>query len=383
MAKCSLCGRPAIYISRISGVALCEKHFLEYFDRKVRRTIRKYKLFKPKDHIAVAVSGGKDSLGLLHYLYKLSRRVPGWKITALLVDEGIRGYREYTVKRLEKAASELGVDYVIVRFKDELGFTLDEIVKIAAERGLPYKPCTFCGVFRRYLLNKKAREIGSAVIATGHNLDDVIQTYMMNIIDNDWTKIARLGPVSGPAHHPKFVRKVKPFYEMLEKETTIYAILNGFYEGFEECPYARFGVRWTVRKMLNQLEEQYPGVKYSILQSLLTAIDMLNKLGIGEGEVETCAICGEPSAHPVCRACMLKIELGILKLSPEKLAQLSPSARKMIESGLKLYEKRNEQNKQTNKSSLGIDEAVSFKANRQLFHGVRLSAESSCIAKPC
>ncbi|AEM39629.1 PP-loop domain protein [Pyrolobus fumarii 1A] len=345
MAKCSVCGRPAIYVMRASGMALCEKHFLEYFDRKVRRTIRRYRLFNPHDRIAVAVSGGKDSMSLLHYLLRLSRRAPGWKITALLVDEGIRGYREYTVERFLRFVEEHSVEYRIVRFKDEVGYTLDEIVKIGKERGLPYLPCTYCGVLRRYLMNKAAREMGATVVATGHNLDDIIQTYMMNVLSNSWDKIARLGPVSGPGQHPKFVRKVKPFYEVLEKETTIYAVLNGLYTGFEECPYARLGVRWQVRRMLNELEERTPGVKYSLLRSLQTAIEILEKCGkvSTSGEEEegpyTCAICGEPSAHPICRACQLRLELGILKLSEERLQALPEAARRMAQEAMSKWSK--------------------------------------------
>ena len=342
VARCSICGRPAVYVSRQAGVALCEKHFLEYFDRKVRRTIRRYRLFRPRERVAVAVSGGKDSLALLHYLTRLSRRsAPGWEIRAVLVDEGIRGYREHTVERFKKVAGELGVEYRIISFRERLGYTLDEIVALARERGLPYKPCTYCGVFRRYLLNIAAREMGATVVATGHNLDDIVQTYLMNILGNDWEKISRLGPVSGPASHPKFVRKVKPFYEILEKETTLYAILNGLYTGFEECPYARLGQRWEIRRMINRLEETNPGTKHRLLRSLLTSLEILRKAGIGgEGEVGTCELCGEPSAHPVCRACLLRIELGIMEVPEEKLKQLSPEARRMVTAALRLAEKR-------------------------------------------
>ncbi len=341
MARCSVCGRPAVYVDRAGGVAFCEKHFLEYFDRKVRRTIRRFRLFRPRERIVVAVSGGKDSLALLHYLVRLSRRVPGWEVKALLVDEGIKGYREYTIRRFERVAGELGVEYRIVRFRDELGYTLDEIVRLGSERGLPYKPCTYCGVFRRYLMNKAAREMGATVVATGHNLDDIVQTYLMNILGNDWEKIARLGPVSGPASHPRFVRKVKPFYEVLEKETTLYAVLHGLYDGFEECPYAPLGERWEVRRMINRLEEQRPGTKYSLLRSLLNALEILRRAGVaGEGEVRSCAICGEPSAHPVCRACLLRIELGILELSREQLERLPREAREMVLHALRLRERR-------------------------------------------
>ncbi len=319
MARCSICGRPAVYVNRINGKAYCRRHFLEYFDRKVRRTIRKYNMFGKKEHIIVAVSGGKDSLSLLHYLHNLSKRVPGWRITALLIDEGIKGYRDETIKDFRRVAEELGVDYHIAGFKEHFGYTLDEIVLMGRKRSLPYQPCSYCGVFRRYLLNKVSRELGGTVLATAHNLDDVVQTYVMNIINNSWDKIIRLSPVSGVSSHPKFIRRVKPFYEVLEKETTLYSIVNDLYPKFVECPYAPFNIRWTIRRMINQLEEKYPGTKYGLLRSLLTIIEYLSKIpGLRAGEVKTCRICGEPSAHEVCRACIYRIELGILR-PPQEL----------------------------------------------------------------
>ncbi len=327
MVKCSFCEREAVYINRVNGKAYCRKHFLEYFDRKVRRTIRKYKMFGRKEHIIVAVSGGKDSLSLLHYLVKLSKRVPGWKITALLIDEGIRGYRDITIKDFLRVAEELGVDYKIAGFKEYIGYSLDEIVLMGKKRGLPYLPCSYCGVFRRYLLNKVARELGGTVLATAHNLDDVIQTYVMNIINNSWDKIIRLAPVSGPIDHPKFVKRVKPFYEILEKETTLYSIINGLYPKFVECPYAPFNIRWSIRRMINELEEKYPGTKYSLLRSLLSIIDLLkNNPKLNIGEIKTCRICGEPSAHEICRACIYRIELGIIEL-PDELREIAEKLR--------------------------------------------------------
>ncbi len=320
MVNCSICGKPAVYINRISGKAYCKKHFLEYFDKKVRRTIRKYKMFGPKEHIVIAVSGGKDSLSLLHYMVKLSKRVPGWKISALLIDEGIKGYREYTKEDFIRVCNELGVEYRIASFKEYFGYTLDEIIKIGKEKKLPYQPCSYCGVFRRYLLNKVAREMGATVLATAHNLDDIIQTFVMNIINNSWDKIMRLAPVTGPLDHPKFVRRVKPFYEILEKETTLYSILNNLYPKFVECPYARFNIRWMIRRQINELEERYPGTKYSLLRSLLKIISILekHKEEVIQGEIKTCKVCGEPSAHEICRACLYRYELGIMKEEEKK-----------------------------------------------------------------
>ncbi len=274
-------------------------------------------MFGSKEHIVVAVSGGKDSLSLLHFLINLSKKVPTWKITALLIDEGIKGYREFTIKDFLSFVNEYKVNYRVISFKEEFGYTLDDMVKLGKEKGLPYLPCSYCGVMRRYLLNKYARMMGGTVLATAHNLDDVVQTFIMNIIRNSWDKILRLSPATLGGQHPKFVRKVKPFFEVLEKETALYAILNGIYpKHFVECPYAQTNIRWLIRKQLNQLEEKQPGIKYGLLRSLLTVLDMLKHRGSHDVKLRSCKICGEPTPHEVCRACMYRIELGILKVSP-------------------------------------------------------------------
>ncbi len=311
MARCTICGKKAIYVARYEGKAYCEEHFLDWFDKRVRKTIRKYSFFRSRENIVVAVSGGKDSLSALYYLKQLSKRVPNWHISALLIDEGIKGYREKTIKDFLRVVDVLNVPYRIVRFKDEIGATLDEIVKIGREKGLPYLPCTYCGVFRRYLLNKYAREMGATVLVTAHNLDDIVQTFLMNILRNDLQRISRLGPVTGVGEHSKFVRKVKLFYEIPEKEIVIYALLNGIFpETFVECPYAPLGMRWDIRTAINRWEEKHPGTKYAILRSLLQLLPLLQKKY--KGRPQTCKICGEPATGDICRACELRRDLGLI-----------------------------------------------------------------------
>lgn len=311
MAECSVCGRPAVYVARYEGKAYCPEHFLEWFDRRVRKTIRKYRMFGKREHIVVAVSGGKDSLAALHYVSRLSRRVPGWTVEALLVDEGIRGYRPVTIRDFKHRAEEWGIPYRIVSFKEEIGASLDEIVLKGKEIGLPYQPCSYCGVFRRYLLNRAAKEMGATVLVTGHNLDDEIQTFLMNIMRHDMDRVARLGPVTGISSQEGFIRRVKIFYEIPEKEVVVYSMVNGFFPEFVECPYARLGFRWDLRHYINLLEEKYPGTKYMILKSLLDIAEALKKER--GGEPRRCRICGEPSTKDVCRACELRIILGLME----------------------------------------------------------------------
>ena len=73
---------------------LCKTHFTEYFENKVLKTITKFDLIGKEENLGVAVSGGKDSLTLLHILKKLSEQNPKIKLTAIAINEGIEGYRD-------------------------------------------------------------------------------------------------------------------------------------------------------------------------------------------------------------------------------------------------------------------------------------------------
>ncbi len=91
------------------GRWLNKSEFLRYFEKKIMYTIRKYSLIGRDDKIAVAFSGGKDSMVLLYVLNNLlSQR--GGKVTALSVDEGIPGYRDKILKESAKFCKEQGIE---------------------------------------------------------------------------------------------------------------------------------------------------------------------------------------------------------------------------------------------------------------------------------
>src|SRR3989344_7012377 len=114
---------------------LCKEHFIKQFEKKVYKTIKDYKLIKPNDKIVVAVSGGKDSLTVL---YLLSQK---YKVTALAIDEGIKGYRKHTLKDLTNFCNKHKIKLKIKSVKDEFGMDLDGVIS-----NLKLKPCSVCGV---------------------------------------------------------------------------------------------------------------------------------------------------------------------------------------------------------------------------------------------
>ncbi|MCW3134117.1 MAG: TIGR00269 family protein [Methanophagales archaeon] len=293
--KCSKrrCTNPAIIHQKYSGLHLCEAHFIEDVERKAKREIRKQWLIEHDDKIAVALSGGKDSSALLYMLKKFFQPRADLEFIAIAVDEGIKGFRSVTLKNAEHITKELEVELCTFYFEHELGFTVDEIVS----RGFEQAPCTFCGVLRRKVIETKAKELGATKVVTAHNLDDEVQTILINYIRGD---IERLGRLRG--RRPQFVPRIKPLRKVPEKEVALYALIAGISISTVQCPYARLSFRFTVKRMLNEFEMRHPGTKYSLMRGYERLSQFLPTAQPGR-ELLRCERCGAPSASRICKAC--------------------------------------------------------------------------------
>jgi uncharacterized protein (TIGR00269 family) len=264
------------------------------------------------DNIMAGVSGGKDSVTLLHILTKIEKAFPEVYLCAGTVDEGIRGYRDEAMKIAEDNCCSLGVDHFVVSFRDLFGYNLDEIVKLLQKKkgtkGLT--PCSYCGVLRRKALNSLARDVGVDKLVIGHNLDDETQTMLLNIVHGDPLRIGRAKPVLDVVH-PLLVQRVKPFCLVPEKEVVLYAYLKGIEFQCIDCPYAHAALRNDVRSMLNRMEHKHAGTLftiYSSVEKLRPAIEAT----AGELKLNNCKLCGEPTVGDVCRACLLLEEIRVL-----------------------------------------------------------------------
>jgi uncharacterized protein (TIGR00269 family) len=298
--NCDLCKKREAFYRRIhEGIALCELCFKNNIEKKVKRTISKYRMFEPNDHIAVALSGGKDSLTLLTILNKLEKKFPHSKITAITIDEGIKGYRNEAIELAEEYCSLMDIDHLIISFKELFGFELDEIVKAGGK----LSPCAYCGVLRRRAIDKVAKMIKATKIATAHNLDDEVQTILLNLFNGDISKMARIEPVlKDPTG--KFLVRVKPLCEIMEKEIALYAYLKGIKFQSISCPYVTTSLRNDIRNMLNRLEEKHPGIKYIIYRSAQKIRSSL-KSTLKKFELKTCTLCGEVTTNDVCKVCTI------------------------------------------------------------------------------
>jgi uncharacterized protein (TIGR00269 family) len=260
------------------------------------------------DHLAVAVSGGKDSLALLNILAKLHKFRPKTTLTAVTVDEGIKGYRDEALDIAANSCKKLDIPHHLVTFKELYGYSLDEIIEQTRQRGqTKLTACAYCGVLRRRAINAGARAVNADKVATAHTLDDEAQTVLMNILRGDIARIAKEKPVSDKVH-PLFVQKIKPFCEIPEKESALYAYIKNIAFQDTPCPYASQALRNDVRGMLNCMEEKHVGTKFTVFRALEKLRPAIEET-IKKDSFKTCIECGEPSTLDLCKACELLRQL--------------------------------------------------------------------------
>lgn len=322
--KCNYCNNKVVYYRRISGEYLCREHFISSVENRIRKTVRKYQMFSPQQKVVVGFSGGKDSMVLLYNICKLqnrSSRSPA--VEAILIDEGIKGYREESLQYAIKKCEEWNVPLHILSFKDFFGAALDDTIPKLSS--LQINACTVCGTVRRRLLNDKAKDLGADRLAIGHNLDDIAETFMQNIVRNDLEKIETNPPNGNPEDESgNYIPRVKPLMGLLEEEIVRYCYYMDFPIQNVPCPYSEtFPIlRKKVQTFINEMETQSAEIKYNLLEMNEKFYGILNKknnntdildkakLKIEQKKCENChQFCG--LKRRLCYYCELKQQLNV------------------------------------------------------------------------
>jgi uncharacterized protein (TIGR00269 family) len=269
-----------------------------------QRAIETYDMFGIHDKVLVAVSGGKDSLALWDALLKLGYQVEGMYI-GLGIDEDA-GYSDVSLSMCQNFVAEHHKDarLHIVDLQADYGQGLPELAR-STQRGRG-KPCAVCGLVKRHVMNRVARDGDYAAIATGHNLDDEVAVLMQNTLHWQSGYLARQAPVL--PERDGLARKVKPFVRLYERETAAYVLLQGIDYVYDECPFAKGSTTNTYKELLNQLELNAPGAKQQFYLQFLRARDS-GQVTFAHDEIRhmhACERCGQPTtAGDLCAFCRL------------------------------------------------------------------------------
>ena len=297
-------------VINVHGNKFCREHFIRYYERKVEKIIKKLRDKK----VLAAVSGGKDSMALAFLLYKFSKEY-SFNFELLFIDLGIHRYSEKSKKVIEKFVKEKGVKLNVIKAKDEI-LAIDDINELkqkprkgkqksrqGPKQKLPKPICSYCGLIKRYLINKFAYENCFDLVVIGHNLDDEIAFIFMNMLNQNIEQLARIGIITETNKKLKLIGRIKPLYFCSEKENMTYCLINGIEFYNEECPYAINASQIKIKHLLNEFEKEKPGFKLNFLKSFLK---LKENLKVKREAIKQCKICGYATTLDVCAFCRLK-----------------------------------------------------------------------------
>ena len=301
---CDRCKGKSTYHREYSGESLCSKCFSKSLKEKVAKTISKYSMLKYGDKVAIAVSGGKDSLSLLHMMVPICKK-HGSSVCVVTIDEGIDGYRDESLQIVKKFASQMDVEHKILSYKELYGASLDKSLQL--RKGRKMSSCSICGTFRRRAIDIAVESVQANVVATAHNLDDALQTFLINILAGDVERIGWTYPE--PVAYANNLRKIKPFTEIYEYEIAFYAFINQIPFQSEECPHMNEGIRTEIREFLNKLEKEHAGIKYNAYNTMVKIAKRIKESS--SNEHSKCVLCGRDSTNTVCSVCSMMTTLTL------------------------------------------------------------------------
>ncbi len=266
------------------------------FENKVKKTIKDYKLLSKKDKIIVACSGGKDSTTVLYLLKKFGYRVEG-----LMIDLLIGKWSNQNLENIKKFCKKHDIKLHVVNVREEFGGSMC-FIRSKVQKVRKVTNCLVCGIIKRWLMNKKARELGATKLVTGHNLDDGAETVLMNLFKGNLQMNLGMGPAVGIVQDEKFVQRVKPLYFCSNEEIKKYSSLMKFPVLYDSCPCATEVFR---RKIRRELSKKTQKEKENIVNTFLNLLPEIKKQFPIKNAIKYCSSCGEPCRKEICKMCEL------------------------------------------------------------------------------
>lgn len=220
---------------------------------KMRKAIEDYNMIEDGDKIAVALSGGKDSVTLLYALKNLQIFYPKkFEILAVTVNPG---FENFDTKVLEKIAKDAKVELIIAP---------SNIKEIVFDIRKEKNPCSLCANLRRGILNSVAKEHGCNKIALGHNEDDVLETFLLNMIYAG--NLSTFAPISYMDRSNMTL--IRPLVYTQEKVIKGFIKRNNIQILPKVCPVDGISKREYALDLLKSIEVQYKHSRSNIIGAI-------------------------------------------------------------------------------------------------------------------
>lgn len=249
------------------SIARAEESIRKKFHKQIfspfAKACKTYELIQDGDHIAVCISGGKDSMLMAKLFQEIQRhRKMQFELTFLVMDPG---YNEENRKLIESNAKKLGIPITI--FESSIFDAVDTIDK---------NPCYLCARMRRGYLYSKAKELGCNKIALGHHYDDVIETILMAMLHG-----GQIQTMMPKLHSTNFegMELIRPLYLVREEDICKWRDYNDLHFLQCACHFTETcstvsedgtstSKRLETKMLIAKLKEENPYVEGNIFKSV-------------------------------------------------------------------------------------------------------------------
>lgn len=219
-----------------------------------RKAVDEYSLIQEGDHIAVGISGGKDSLTLLYALHGLKRFYPNhFELSAVTVD---LGFENFDLSPVQCLCDELEVPYRIVP---------SDIYNILFKIREEENPCSLCAKMRKGALNQAVKEMGCNKVAYAHHKDDIIETMLLSLIFE-----GRFYSFSPKTYLDRMdLTVIRPL--MFVDEADVIGFKNKYDLPVVKsgCPVDGYTKRQYAKELVRQLNREHPGAKERMFHAIL------------------------------------------------------------------------------------------------------------------
>ena len=219
-----------------------------------RKAVDEYQMIEEGDHIAVGISGGKDSLTLLYALHGLKRFYPKkFDLTAITVD---LGYEEFDITPIQELCKELEIPYIIEK---------SDIYNILFNIRKESNPCSLCAKMRKGALNDAIKKVGCNKVAYAHHKDDIIETMLLSLIFE-----GRFHSFSPRTYLDRMdLTVIRPI--MFVDEMDVIGFQNKYQLPVvkSKCPIDGHTKRQYAKELVRQLNQEHPGAKERMFHAIL------------------------------------------------------------------------------------------------------------------